>query len=145
MPYNEEFNQEYSKRVLRGAQMIEEGIEPKQLTQNSFEIPSQRKDFNYIVTSYANSWSCNCPDYQYRHVTCKHIHCIILWQKLSKKLSSEPLGNAIVQNSHLEEMICKFCRSPDVIKYGKKNGRQNFMCKSCAESSFSLGMEILLI
>ena len=86
MPYNEDFNQEYNKRILRGAQIIEKGIEPKQLTHNSFEIPSQSKDLNYIVTCYANSWRCTCPDYQFRHVTCKHIHAVTLWQKLSKKL-----------------------------------------------------------
>ena len=132
MPYNEEFNQEYNKRILRGAQIIEKGIEPKQLTHNSFEIPSQSKDLNYIVTCYANSWRCTCPDYQFRHVTCKHIHAVTLWQKLSKKLEEDhkkgftygaPLNNGI---------RCKYCDSSDVIKYGKKNGRQNFMCKSCS-------------
>jgi putative transposase len=132
MPYNEEFNQEYSKRLLRGAQMIEKGIEPKQLTHNSFEIPSQSKDLNYIVTCYANSWRCTCPDYQFRHVTCKHIHAVTLWEKLSKKLNDERLGNAIVQISHSEEMICKFCGSSEIIKYGKKNNKQNYKCKACS-------------
>jgi transposase-like protein len=132
MPYNEEFNQEYSKRLLRGAQIIEKGIEPKQLTHNSFEIPSQSKDLNYIVTCYANSWRCTCPDYQFRHVTCKHIHAVTLWEKLSKKLNDERLGNAIVQISHSEEMICKFCGSSEIIKYGKKNNKQNYKCKACS-------------
>ena len=132
MPYNEEFNQEYNKRILRGAQIIEKGVEPKQLSHNSFEIPSQSKDLNYIVTCYANSWRCTCPDYQFRHVTCKHIHAVILWQKLSKKLEEDHEKVSVFAPSTAIGISCKFCGSSDVIKYGKKNGRQNFMCKSCA-------------
>ena len=132
MPYNEEFNQEYNKRILRGAQIIENGIEPKQLTHNSFEIPSQSKDLNYIVTCYANSWRCTCPDYQFRHVTCKHIHAVTLWQKLSRKLEEDHKKEFTYGASFSSGIACKFCGSSDVIKYGKKNGRQNFMCKSCA-------------
>ncbi len=132
MPYNEEFNQEYSKRVLRGAQIIEKGIEPKQLTHNSFEIPSQSKDLNYIVTCYANSWRCTCPDYQFRHVTCKHIHAVTLWQKLSRKLEEDHKKVSVFAPSLDNGITCKFCGSSDIIKYGKKNGRQNFMCKLCA-------------
>jgi putative transposase len=132
MPRDESKNQEYSKRLLRGHQMIENGIEPKQLSQNKFEISSQSKDLNYIVTSYANSWSCTCPDYEFRHVTCKHIHAIVLWQKLSKKLNKEASENVEVQYPHSGEMICKFCASPKIIKYGKANNKQVYFCKSCA-------------
>jgi putative transposase len=132
MPYNEEFNQEFNKRILRGAQIIEKGIEPKQLTHNSFEIPSQSKDLNYIVTCYANSWRCTCPDYEFRHVTCKHIHAVTLWQKLSRKLEEDHKGKSVFAPSLDIGIGCKFCGSSDIIKYGKKNGRQNFMCKSCA-------------
>jgi hypothetical protein len=83
--------------LLRGHQMIEDGIEPKQLSQNRFEISSQSKDLNYIVTSYANSWSCTCTDYEFRHATCKHIRAIVLWQKLSKSLNKEASENVAVQ------------------------------------------------
>ena len=132
MPYNEEFNQEYSKRVLRGAQIIEKGIEPKQLTHNSFEIPSQSKDLNYIVTSYANSWSCTCPDYQFRHVTCKHVHAVVLWQKISKKLEEDHKKVSISLPSHDNAIACKFCGSSTIIKYGKANNKQVYKCKLCA-------------
>lgn len=107
MPYNEEFNQEYNKRILRGAQMIEKGIEPKQLTHNSFEIPSQSKDLNYIVTCYANSWRCTCPDYQFRHVTCKHIHAVTLWQKLTKKLEEDHKKECIYGGPLSTGVACK--------------------------------------
>ena len=132
MPCDESTNQEYSKRLLRGHQMIEDGIEPKQLSQNRFEIPSQRKDLNYIVTSYANSWSCTCPDNQFRHVTCKHIHAVLLWQRLSRKIEEVNKAQIIIEPSNDSEISCKFCGSSQIIRYGKANNKQVYFCKSCA-------------
>jgi putative transposase len=141
MPWDESANSEYSKRQLRGCQMIERGIEPKQLSENQFEIPSQSKDLNYIVTSYAGSWRCTCPDYQFRHVTCKHIHAIVLWQKLSKKLE-EDQKESVFRVAFDNEFGCKFCGSLHIIKYGKRKGVQYYMCKDCARKFvFNKGFE----
>lgn len=47
------------------------------------------------------------------------------WLALKKKLAEE--------KTQIEEIkpACKFCGSPNVIKYGKKNGKQNYFCKDC--------------
>ncbi len=132
MPYDESTNPEYSKRQLRGYQMIENGIEPKQLSQNKFEIPSQSKDLKYVVTSFANSWSCTCPDYQFRHVSCKHIFAVTLWQKLSKKIEEQHKEISTCATTLNNEISCKFCGSSQIIKYGKANNKQVYKCKSCA-------------
>ena len=131
-PSLDPLNFEYNKRQLRGHQMIEQGIEPKQLSDRKFEVPSQSKDLNYIVTHYHNSWSCTCPDYQFRHISCKHIHAVLLWRKISKKLEEEHKAKTIIAPSDDSEITCKFCGSSDIIKYGKKHGKQNYRCKSCA-------------
>ena len=86
----------------------------------------------YIVTSYANSWNCTCPDYQYRHVTCKHIHAVVLWQKLSKKLEEDHKEKSVFATSLKPGIACKFCGSSKIIKYGKANNKQVYFCKSCA-------------
>ena len=112
--------------------MIERGIEPKQLSQNQFEISSQSKDLNYIVTSYAGSWQCTCPDYQFRHITCKHIHAVTLWQKLAKKLEEDNKGKSICVPYVKNDVSCKFCGSHNIIKYGKKANKQIYKCKDCA-------------
>lgn len=112
--------------------MIENGIEPRQLSDKKFEVPSQSKDLNYIVTSYANSWNCTCPDHQYRHVTCKHIYAVLLWKKISRKLEEDHKKECVFRSSLDNGIACKFCGSSDIIKYGKKNGRQNYRCKGCA-------------
>ena len=142
MPFDESANPEYCKRQLRGAQMIERGVEPKQLSQNQFEIPSQSKDLNYIVTSYAGSWRCTCPDYQFRHVTCKHIHAVVLWQRLAKKLEENNKKESVFRASHDNEFGCKFCGSLHVVKYGKRKGVQYYFCKDCARKFvFNKGFE----
>jgi transposase-like protein len=132
MARDDSTNPEYGKRLLRGHQMIENGIEPKQLSQNKFEIPSQSKDLNYIVTSYANSWICTCPDYEFRHVTCKHIHAVILWQRLFKKIEEDHKEKSVFAVTLNNGIACKFCNSTEIIKYGKANNKQVYKCKSCA-------------
>jgi len=112
--------------------MIERGVEPKQLSQNQYEIPSQTKDLNYIITSYAGSWRCTCPDYQFRHVTCKHIHAVVLWQKLTKQLEEDSRGNSICLRPAKNDVSCKFCGSHNIIKQGFKSNKQVYKCKDCA-------------
>jgi putative transposase len=84
------------------------------------------------VPSYANSWSCTCPDYQFRHVTCKHIHAVTLWQKLSKKLEEDHKEKSVLATAFYGCITCKFCDSDLIIKYGKANNKQVYFCKSCA-------------
>jgi putative transposase len=115
--------------MLRGRQMIERGIEPKQLAENKYEIPSQSNGNTYTVTNYANSWTCTCPDFTYRHISCKHIHAVSLWQRLSEKLHKEASG---ILPSSTSFMQCKFCNGSDYIRYGKANGKQVYYCKSCS-------------
>lgn len=132
MKCDESTNPEYSKRLLRGHQMIEKGVEPKQVAFNQYLVPSQSKDLNYIVTLYSGTWSCSCPDNQYRHVTCKHIHAVVIWQKLSRKIE-EDHGKEIIHGATLNtDITCKFCGSSQYIKYGKANNKQVYKCKSCA-------------
>ena len=122
--WDESTNPEYSKRLLRGHQMIERGIEPSQVAFNQFAVPSQSKDLNYIVTLHAGTWSCNCPDYEFRHVTCKHIHCVVLWQRLSKKIEEAHKEKSVFAVALRGGISCKFCGSSKIIKYGKANNKQ---------------------
>jgi putative transposase len=141
MPWDESFNPEYSKRALRGAQMIEEGVTPKKLSKDKFEILSQTGDKTYTVSNYAHKWQCTCPDFKYCRVSCKHIHAITLWQKLSVRLQEDNKKKTMVAPLH-NEFGCKFCGSLHIIKYGKKKGKQYYMCKSCARKFvFNKGFE----
>ena len=129
MKYDESTNAEVSKRLLRGHQMIEDGITPKRVGHDKFEIPSQTNGNKYLVTSRDGRWHCTCPDHEYRRATCKHIYAVTLWQKLSAKLHEERKRK--VADPIYDTFGCKFCGSLHVTKYGKKNGKQNYMCKTC--------------
>lgn len=45
-------------------------------------------------------------------------------EKIKEKLKQE-------KTEEIKPITCKFCGSSDVIKYGKKNGKQNYLCKTC--------------
>jgi len=132
MPWDESTNpKKYNKRRLRGRQMTERGIEPKQISQNSFEIPSQSKDLNHIVTSYVGSWRCTCPDFQFRHVTCKHIHAVVLWQKLSRKLTKASHASSVARpklSSTAKPIIIRFTSA----SHARGNSCQIRDLKECA-------------
>ncbi len=129
MKCDESTNPEVSKRLLRGHQMIEDGITPKLVGRDKFEIPSQTNGNKYLVTSRDGKWHCTCPDHEYRRAVCKHIYAVTLWQKLSIKLHQDHTRK--VSKPVPDAFGCKFCGSLHVTKYGKKNGKQNYMCKSC--------------
>lgn len=52
MKYDESANPENGTRLLRGHQMIEDGISPKQITETRFEIPSATRDITYVVSKF---------------------------------------------------------------------------------------------
>jgi putative transposase len=144
MKYNPSENPEVGKRLLRGHQMIEDGITPEQVGFNEFEIPSQTNNKKYIVSMHAGTWSCTCPDHQFRHVSCKHIHAVTLWQRLATKLQQDHEKKIIEKPEPIaiDELTCKFCGSAHVIKYGKNNEKQVYKCKECARKFVqNLGFE----
>ena len=112
--------------------MIEDGVTPKPLSKDHFEILSSEGDKTYIVSKYAHKWQCTCPDHQFRHVSCKHIHAVTLWQKLTEKIQEEHEKKIAVAQPELEEITCKFCGSGHIIRYGKANEKQVYKCKVCA-------------
>ncbi|VVB63865.1 Uncharacterised protein [uncultured archaeon] len=135
MSWDELTNPEYGKRLLRGAQMIEDGLTPHALGFNEFEVPSQTSDVKYLVSMRKGSWFCTCPDHEFRHVQCKHIHSVMLWQKISAKLQEDREKKIIMPQE--DTFGCKFCGSLHIIKYGFKSDKQVYKCQSCARKFVS--------
>lgn len=111
-------------REIRGCAIIAKGDEPEELALNIFKIPSQNSNGKYIVKLEEDTAHCSCPDHKYRKITCKHIHAVKVWKALQEKLDSQRVEKIV-------DITCKFCGSPEIIKYGKKNGKQNYYCKTC--------------
>jgi len=112
-----------NKRAIRGYAILAKGDEPKQIKPNVFKIPSQSSDGYYLVTK-GKEWYCTCPDHKYKKATCKHIYAVKFWLALKDKLVKE-------ETVEEPKPACKFCGSPDVIKYGKNGRRQVYKCKNC--------------
>ncbi len=122
-------------RKARGMILLEEGFEPKEVNPHTWIVPSQNGCGTYTVTRLLSSrhWKCSCPDYLKRGVDCKHICAVKIWSGLKGRFQqlSLPEQQHIGLNGKIPIGSCKFCNSLDIVKYGKKNGKQNYMCKSC--------------
>ena len=122
-------------RKARGMILLEEGFEPKEVNKSTWIVPSQSGNGTYTVRFFNTpniKWTCTCPDYELRGLPCKHISAVKIWKNLKDKF--EQLHLKVKQNIKIKDYeieCCKFCHSLNIIRYGKKNGKQNYFCKDC--------------
>jgi putative transposase len=120
-------------RKTRGMIFLEEGFQPEEINPHTWIVPSQTGEGTYTVTVFRRRWSCTCKDFELQGLPCKHIGAVKIWKKIKEKF--EQVSLKVKQNIKSDEedivLNCKFCNSQDIIKYGKKNGKQNYMCKDC--------------
>lgn len=118
------------KREIRAYSILAKGDEPRVIDNETFLIPSQNGNGRYKVIHH-DSWTCECPDFKYRRVECKHIKAVKFWLKLRNKIEIDDLDiNEVVDKEH-----CIHCNSVNVIKKGlrktKYGKRQKYLCKDC--------------
>jgi len=80
-------------------------------------------------------WTCNCPDYIYRHIICKHCYAVTLWKEQCKKVTiSDVIQTSILPISN-EVTNCLKCKSQSIIKCGIRHNKsgdiQRYRCKEC--------------
>lgn len=77
-------------------------------------------------------WKCECPDYRYRRVLCKHVYACQLSSLLRAKAESKNFGFAI----ELNEPACLSCGCKELIKSGLRKNKygdiQRYKCQSCS-------------
>lgn len=121
-------------RKARGMILLEEGFEPREMNPHTWIVPSQNGCGTYtVIHSLHNRWKCSCPDFELRGIPCKHINAVKIWKNLRTRF--EQLNLHVKQSiglpKKIPEISCKFCNSLNVTKYGKKNSKQNYICKDC--------------
>ncbi len=118
-------------REIRGRTIITRGTKPEALTENTYVVPSQTLDKKYLVRKTEFYWTCQCADYKFRKVECKHIHAIKFWLMLREQMTAQP--SQVIQQT--EQDKCVFCGSIEIVKNGSRknqNGnKQRFKCKIC--------------
>lgn len=63
-------------RIMRGYAILAKGEQPKALADNTYLVQSQSGNGSYHVVLVDGEWRCECPDFQFRKVVCKHIHAV---------------------------------------------------------------------
>jgi len=122
-------------RKARGMLYLESGFEPTEINQSTWLVPSQAGNGTYTVHFLHHShncWSCTCKDFELRGIPCKHINAVKIWKNLKDKF--EQLHLKVKQRISIKDAEvseCKFCHSTNIMKYGKQNGKQFYMCKEC--------------
>lgn len=120
-------------RKARGMLLLEKGFEPNEVNPHTWIVSSQKRSGSYTIThGEHNRWSCTCKDFELKGIPCKHIYAVRIWRNFKEKF--EKIQTKEIQSIKLIESKirkCKFCNSTEIIKYGMKNGKQNYYCKSC--------------
>jgi transposase-like protein len=119
-------------REQRGLAIIALGSQIRRVDAQTYRVKSQSGNGWYLVLKEGSEWKCECPDYYYRKVKCKHIYAVELSLNLRERVTSQNLG---FESLCSQPEACKFCGSTNLIKRGhrkNKSGRvQRFLCKDC--------------
>jgi len=101
----------------------------------TYRVWSQSGKGHYIVVREGLEWKCECPDFAFNHVVCKHIHAVEQYELNERNtVSFEKEGDDLCE---VEEpvLVCKFCGSENVIKRGfrktQKGRVRRYFCKDC--------------
>ncbi len=119
-------------RKARGMTLLKQGIEPTEINPHTWIVPSQTGNGTYQVDVQMRYWHCTCPDFELRGIPCKHINAVKIWKNLKEKF--EQIHLKVKQKITLTDIdvdCCKFCHSTEVTKYGMKNSKQVYFCKTC--------------
>jgi len=121
-------------REQRGLAIIALGSQIKRSDAKTYKVRSQSGNGWYLVLKEGSEWKCECPDYYYRKVKCKHIFAVELSLNLRERVTSQNLG---FESLCSQPEACKFCGSTNLIKRGcrkNKHGKvQRVSCKDCGK------------
>ncbi len=114
------------ERVARGKVIanIRSG-DIKQLVLDTFLVPSQTIQGDYYTVKSGEKWTCECPDFTYRDLECKHIWAVKISQVLKAKVQTD-----LVSAEPRLVGVCRRCGGK-AVKDGFKRGKQQFACKVC--------------
>jgi len=123
-------------RKIRAYSLLAHGKVDK-ISDFAYRVWSQTEEgTHYIIIREGLKWKCECPDFAFNHMACKHIHAVEQYE-LNER-SAFPSGKEVETVCELEEspsLVCKFCGSDNTVRRGFRNTQrgkvQRFFCKSC--------------
>lgn len=119
-------------RRIRGQQLLVKR-EPECIGNDCYLMHSQSSDREYIVKNLDYRWTCECPDFEYRKLNCKHIFAVKFWLSLREKINQKEDFELLKPTESLKS--CPFCKSENLIKRGIRKtyagNKQRLQCKAC--------------
>lgn len=131
------------RRQVNAVNIVTKGLQVKRKNKIRFKVISQsdKEECYDVIKQYGHNlgghqegeWICNCLDFIYRHVICKHIYAVTLWKSQRKETVTQDVQAVIPSISN--EIICSTCKSDNVVKYGIRHNKcgdiQRYRCKEC--------------
>lgn len=127
-------------RQERGQTIAHTNGQVKRIDELLYTVKSQSGNGEYTVNKINGEWVCDCPDYTYRHLPCKHIHAV----NFSLSIRAEVKVHTIKPIENLTN--CIYCGSSNLRKDGVRKNKtgtiQIFECKECHKyMTFNIGFE----
>jgi transposase-like protein len=120
---------EITTREQRGEAIAKVPNQIKRLDEDIYIVRSQSHEGDYCVAKVNGEWICQCSDYKYRHIKCKHIFAI----EFSGRIRKEVQVNRVIQEVSVEN--CRYCGSSNLKKDGLRKNKsgiiQKFYCRNC--------------
>ncbi len=109
---------------------------------NHYQVKSQAYKIMYNITMTDSGWKCECGDYRFRHICCKHIHAVEFSIKIREQVREK--NKVTIQPITIDS--CLFCKSQNIKKFGVRHNKnydiQRFICLDCHKTfSLNIGFE----
>ncbi len=100
----------------------------------TYRVWSQSGEGQYIVVREGLKWKCECPDFAFNHVACKHVLAVEQFRLNERSTFPSEKGDDNLCEPE-ESLVCKYCGSERIVKRGyrdtQKGKVQRFFCKDC--------------
>src|SRR5437867_1490875 len=137
------YNLQQESREVKGLAIVSFGSHIKRKNKLHYKVKSQSdNDICYdVIRRYGHNigghqegeWTCNCLDFIYRHVICKHIYAVTLWKEERKTVTQDVLPPILPISNEVSN--CVECKSVSIIKCGIRHNKsgniQRYRCKEC--------------
>lgn len=132
-------------REMRGMAIANEigrrnnpNVNIQRMNKLTYRVQSQSNHDNWyvVINAYKNGWTCECADFTFRHLECKHIHAVKFSKLLRKKIYFDTFANIPLTEIKVDEIVCRKCGSANYKKFGIRHNKQSgdiqrYICKDC--------------
>ena len=129
------------RREERGLRIVKNNKNQiRKVNDSSYTVLSQNGNGSYLASLIEEGWICECPDFRFRGLRCKHIWAV----EFSLKLREQVKKKTVIQQITVSE--CVYCHSKNIkrngVRHNKSGDIQRFLCENCRKTfSINIGFE----